>query len=59
MKKKEKIKEILKNLNQTLDNLGDSSDPVESQSSAYVSSRVTRRALNKKIEELQEKYKEQ
>jgi ribose 5-phosphate isomerase RpiB len=58
MKKKEKIKEILKNLNKTLDNLGDN-DPVESQSTAYVSSRVTRRILNKKIEELQEKYKEQ
>jgi len=59
MEKKKKIKEILKNLNQTLDTLGDSSEPVKSQSSAYVSSRVTRRILNKKIEELQEKYKEQ
>ena len=59
MEKKEKIKEILKNLNQTLNTLGDGSEPVESQSSAYVSSRITRRALNKKIEALQEKYKEQ
>ena len=58
MKKKEKIKEILKNLNKTLDSLGDV-ETVQSQSTAYVSSRITKRALNKKIEQLKEKYKEQ
>jgi len=58
MGKKEKVKEILKNLNETLNKLGDT-EQVQSQSTAYQSSRVTKKTLEKKIIELQEKYKNQ
>lgn len=58
MGKKEKLKEILKNLNGTLDRLGDV-EQVQSKSSAYESSRATKKTLLKKISELQEKYKDQ
>ena len=55
---KEKAIEITKNLKQTLKSLGDT-ETVQSISSAYQSSRATKKMLNKKIEELQEKYKNQ
>ena len=59
MEKKERMLEIISNLKQTLKSLGDSAETVQSTSSAYQPSRATKKMLNKKIEELQEKYKNQ
>jgi len=53
---KKKVKEILKNLNETLNKLGDR-EQVQSQSTVYQSTKATKKMLNKKINELKEKYK--
>tara|TARA_R110000737_G_scaffold213159_1_gene230332 strand:+ start:1774 stop:1953 length:180 start_codon:yes stop_codon:yes gene_type:complete len=59
MKKKERVLKIISNLKQTLKSFKGSAETVRSTSSAYQPARATKKMLNKKIEELQEKYKNQ